>query len=156
VGLGANWTVTSTFSGGQPVTQAKEPAMLGSRTREARRGLTASILVVGLAFPVTVASASNAQAAAAPAAAVAAAPTVTRLADTELDPRALYFVSYDGLVNNASYQQDGILTYGGYQYAAWYTASRRAVIARRQLPSGAWQTLQLPHSLTINDSHNSI
>lgn len=116
--------------------------------RDIRRCITASIIAVGLTIPVTVASAGNALA--------AAGPTVTRLADTQLDPQALYFVSYDGIVNNASYQQDGILTFAGYQYAAWYTASRRVVVARRQLPSGAWQTLQLPHSLTVNDSHNSI
>jgi hypothetical protein len=88
--------------------------------------------------------------------AFAAAPVVTELSDTQLDAGALYFVSYDGLVNNASYQQSGILTYAGYQYAAWYTASRYAIVARRQLPSGGWQTLQLPHQLSTNDSHNSI
>jgi hypothetical protein len=116
--------------------------------RHVRGGLTASVIALGLAVPLGVAAPSSAQAAAAPA--------VTRLADTELDAQALYFVSYDGIVNVASYQQEGILTFAGYQYATWYTASRRAVIARRQLPGGAWQTLQLPHSLTVNDSHNSI
>ena len=39
--------------------------------------------------------------------AAAAAPGVTRLTDTQLDPAALYFVSYDGLVNNNSFQQNG-------------------------------------------------
>ncbi|CAM3539454.1 BNR repeat-containing protein [Kibdelosporangium persicum] len=90
-----------------------------------------------------------------PAAAVAA-PTVSLLRDTELDPTALYFVSYDGLVNNESYQQDAILSYAGYQYATWYTADRSAVIARRALPSGAWQKIVLPHKLSANDSHNVI
>jgi hypothetical protein len=87
---------------------------------------------------------------------LAAAPGVTRVSDTQLDPSAVYFVSYDGLVNNASYQQSGILTHTDYQYAAWYTASRHAMVARRQLPSGAWQAVQLPHQLSTNDSHNSI
>lgn len=84
------------------------------------------------------------------------APAVHRLRDTRLDPQALYFVSFDGLVNNGSFQQSGILSYKGYQYAAWYTADRSAVIARRKLPDGAWQRLTLPHKLTINDSHNVI
>jgi hypothetical protein len=88
--------------------------------------------------------------------AAAAAPMVTRLGDTLLDSSALYFVSYDGLVNNASYQQNAIVSYAGYQYAAWYTANRNAVVARRQLPSGAWQRVELPHALSTNDSHNSI
>jgi hypothetical protein len=96
---------------------------------------------------------------AAPAAAVA--PPVTRLGDTLLDSAAIYFVSYDGLVNNASYQQSGILTWGGFQYAAWYTGSRNAVLARRAVPSGsatpgAWERVTLGHRLSTNDSHNSI
>jgi hypothetical protein len=45
--------------------------------------------------------------------AAATAPPVVRLGDTQLDPAALYFVSYDGLVNNASYQQSGILSHAG-------------------------------------------
>jgi hypothetical protein len=89
-------------------------------------------------------------------AAPAAQPTVTLLRDTQLDPTALYFVSYDGLVNNESFQQDAILTYGGYQYTAWYTADRSAVVARRTLPAGAWQKVVLPHQLSTDDSHNVI
>src|SRR5262245_12030235 len=86
----------------------------------------------------------------------AAAPNVVLLSDTQLDPTALYFVSFDGLVNNASYQQSALVTSAGYQYAAWYTASRTAMVARRRLPSGPWELAALPHQLTTNDSHNSI
>lgn len=85
-----------------------------------------------------------------------AEPSATALGDTVLDPSALYFVSYDGLVNNGSYQQSGILTRGGYQYAAWYAADRSAVVGRRKLPSGAWEKAVLPHKLSTNDSHNTI
>ncbi len=88
--------------------------------------------------------------------ATAAAPAVTRIGDSLLDPSALYFVSYDGLVNNGSYQQSGILTRGGYQYATWYTADRSAVVARRKLPSAAWEKAVLPHRLSTDDSHNTI
>ena len=56
-----------------------------------------------------------------------------------LDAQAVYFVSYDGLVNNESFQQSGILTYEGYQYAAWYTADRIAVVGRRALGGSTWQ-----------------
>ncbi|HLL69701.1 MAG TPA: BNR repeat-containing protein [Micromonosporaceae bacterium] len=83
-------------------------------------------------------------------------PVVTRVGDTRLDASALYFVSYDALVNNTSFQQSAILTHAGYQYAAWYTSSRNAVIGRRQLPGGGWQVVTLSHRLTINDSHNVI
>ncbi len=80
----------------------------------------------------------------------------TKISDTQLDPTALYFVSYDGLVNNDSFQQSGILSYAGFQYATWYTADRSAVIARRQEPSGSWSTIKLPHQLSTDDSHNVI
>nr|MDT0660363.1 BNR repeat-containing protein [Micromonospora sp. DSM 115978] len=87
------------------------------------------------------------------------APPVTPLGDTRLDRTALYFVSYDGLVNTASYQQSGILTWAGHQYTAWYTASRQVVLARRPVGSGVtgdWRRLTLPHSLSTYDSHNTI
>lgn len=85
-----------------------------------------------------------------------AGPAVTLLRDTQLDPSALYFVSFDGLVNNESFQQDAILTNAGYQYTAWYTSDRSAVVARRRLPDGVWEKVALPHTLTVNDSHNVI
>jgi hypothetical protein len=85
-----------------------------------------------------------------------AAPAVTVVGDTLLDPAGLYFISYDGLVNNESFQQNGIVSFAGYQYAAWYRSNRNAVLARRALPSGSWQTLQLSHQLSTDDSHNVI
>jgi BNR repeat-containing family member len=83
-------------------------------------------------------------------------PAVTRLGDTVLDPAAIYFVSFDGLVNNESFQLNGIVTHAGHQYTAWYTADRTALLARRRLPAGPWQTLRLPHRLSADDSHNVI
>ncbi|MFD7657803.1 BNR repeat-containing protein [Actinosynnema sp. NPDC059797] len=77
------------------------------------------------------------------------------MSDTVLDSSALFFVSYDGVVNNNSFQQDAILTYAGYQYATWYTSSRNAVVARRKL-GGTWEKVTLPHRLAVNDSHNVI
>jgi hypothetical protein len=89
-------------------------------------------------------------------AAAADGPAATRLRDTRLDAQAIYFVSFDGLVNNASFQQSGILSYRGYQYAAWYHSDRQATLARRQLPNGSWRQIRLPHRLTVDDSHNVI
>ncbi|MFD0201700.1 MULTISPECIES: BNR repeat-containing protein [Saccharothrix] len=83
-----------------------------------------------------------------------AAPGVTLLSDTLLDQSALYFVSYDGLVNNNAFQ-DALITYNGHQYAAWYTSTRHAVVARRAL-GGSWEKAVLPHQLSANDSHNVI
>jgi len=85
-----------------------------------------------------------------------AAPKVTLTSNTLLDANGVFFISYDGVVNVNSFQLSGVLTYSNYQFAAWYTSSRTAVLARRQLPSGAWSTLQLPHTLSTSDSHNVI
>lgn len=88
--------------------------------------------------------------------------TVTPIADTLLDPTALYFVSYDGIVNNASYQQSGIITSAGFQYTAWYTGTREVAVARRSVPAGptgsasGWERLTVPHRLSTDDSHNTI
>ncbi|WHT22745.1 BNR repeat-containing protein [Crossiella sp. CA-258035] len=73
-----------------------------------------------------------------------------------LDSSALYFVSYDGVVNNNSLQQEAILTHKGHQYATWYTASRHAVIGRRPVGGSRWETVTLPHRLSVDDSHNVI
>ncbi|MGW7614265.1 BNR-4 repeat-containing protein [Streptomyces antimycoticus] len=89
-------------------------------------------------------------------AAAAPSPAVDELADTQLDAKAIYFESYDGLVNNNAFQKNGLLTYKGYQYVGWYTGDRSAVIGRRALSQKSWQTVTLPHRLTADDSHNVI
>lgn len=81
---------------------------------------------------------------------------MTRQSSTQLDASGIYFVSYDGLVNVESFQQSGVVSYNGYQYAGWYTSTRYAILARRQLPSGSWSTFQLPHQLSTDDSHNVV
>ncbi|MGR6968573.1 BNR repeat-containing protein [Streptomyces cynarae] len=83
-------------------------------------------------------------------------PSVSRTGTTTLDSQAIYFVSYDGLVNNNSFQKNGLLTYKGYQYAAWYTSTRNAVVARRRLGASTWSTVTLSHQLKSDDSHNVI
>ncbi|NBM14609.1 BNR repeat-containing protein [Streptomyces sp. GC420] len=113
-----------------------------------RRPLTAAVLVTALltalSLPGTAARAAD------------PAPAVSKVADTQLDSQALYFVSYNGLVNNNAFQKNGLLTHKGHQYAAWYTADRTAVVARRALGSANWQTVRLPHQLRYDDSHNVI
>ncbi|MGQ4387707.1 BNR repeat-containing protein [Streptomyces sp. SAS_270] len=83
-------------------------------------------------------------------------PSVTQTGTTTLDSQALFFVSYDGLVNNNSFQKNGLLTYKGYQYAAWYTSTRNAVVARRALGASSWSKVTLSHQLKSSDSHNVI
>lgn len=81
---------------------------------------------------------------------------MTLSSNTVLDSSGIYFVSYDGLVNVNSFQSSAVITHNGYQYAAWYTSSRAARLARRALPGGSWSSFALPHNLSTNDSHNVI
>jgi hypothetical protein len=109
-----------------------------------------TLLTGALAVPVLATAGTTARAAA------TRGPSVTPAGRTTLDSRAIYFVSYDGLVNNNSFQKNGILTHKGHQYAAWYTADRNAVVARRALGAGTWQTVRVGHTLRYDDSHNVI
>ncbi|MFJ8330257.1 BNR repeat-containing protein [Streptomyces sp. NPDC094437] len=108
-----------------------------------RRAVLTSALLAAVAAPGT-------------ARAAAPGPAVTARGTSQLDARALYFVSYNGLVNNNSFQKSGLLTYQGHQYAAWYTADRSAVVGRRALSSTSWATVTLGHRLKSDDSHNVI
>ncbi|MFJ9560975.1 BNR repeat-containing protein [Streptomyces fuscichromogenes] len=83
-------------------------------------------------------------------------PSVNKQQSTRLDPQAVFFVSYDGLVNNNSFQKNGLFTYKGYQYAGWYTSTGYAVIGRRVLGGSSWSTVTLSHQLKSSDSHNVI
>lgn len=81
---------------------------------------------------------------------------VIPLSNTVLDGAARGVLTYETFVNAAAYQQDGIMSYGGYQYVAWYNDNLHARIARRALPDGAWQTIELDYQLMADDSHNTI
>ncbi|MFE7073886.1 BNR repeat-containing protein [Streptomyces sp. NPDC057620] len=111
-----------------------------------RRTLLATALLGTVAAPALAGTAR----------AAAPGPSVTRTGTTTLDSQAIFFVSYDGLVNNNSFQKNALLTYKGYQYAAWYTADRNAVIGRRVLGASTWSTVKVGHTLRYDDSHNVI
>ncbi|MER6532843.1 BNR repeat-containing protein [Streptomyces sp900105755] len=107
----------------------------------------------------TVLGAAFAGASATPAGTAGAAgsgPSVSKQQTTRLDAQAIYFVSYDGLVNNNSFQKSGLLTYQDHQYAGWYTSTGAAVIGRRVLGGSSWSTVTLAHRLKSSDSHNVI
>jgi hypothetical protein len=66
-------------------------------------------------------------------------------------------VSYGGYLNGESFQQDGIVSYAGYQYAAFWNTARHVVLARRELPSGAWSALEFAdYTNSEGDAHNTI
>ena len=72
-------------------------------------------------------------------------------------------VSYGGYLNGESFQEDGILSYKGYQYTAFWNTNRQVVMARRKLsPSatdadGAWEKFDFTdYTNTEADAHNTI
>ena len=66
-------------------------------------------------------------------------------------------VTYTGYMNGESFQQEGIRTFNGWQYAVFWDSSSYVNISRRQLPSGAWQNIRFTDYRTSStDSHNVI
>ncbi len=63
----------------------------------------------------------------------------------------------DLYLNAMSYQQDALISYGGWQYATFYTRNRFVGVARRELPNGAWEICELTdYKQTSGDNHNTI
>ena len=86
-----------------------------------------------------------------------ATPSVSKNAEGLLSSSGLSLVSYGGYLNGEAFQQDGLVTFAGQQYAAFWNASHHVVLARRTLPSGAWQTLEFTdYTNTEGDAHNTI
>jgi hypothetical protein len=67
-------------------------------------------------------------------------------------------VSFGGYLNGQSFQQDGVLTYEGYQYAAFWNEPAQVVLARRPAGDGTWQYAVIaPDYVGLSgDSHRTI
>jgi hypothetical protein len=86
-----------------------------------------------------------------------ASAAVVKDGESLITESGLTIVSYGGYLNGESFQQDAIVTHAGYQYAAFWNTSRHAVVARRQLPEGDWETVELTdYANTADDAHNTI
>lgn len=82
---------------------------------------------------------------------------ITALAETMLTTQGLTVVSYGGYLNGESFQQDGIVTHAGVEYAAFWNSSRHVVLSGRTLPDGAWSSLELDdYTNSADDAHNTI
>jgi len=89
--------------------------------------------------------------------ALAAAPTVTQTSVTTLTTDGRTALTYTGYMNGESFQQDGLTTFGGWQYSAFWDQSGYVNVSRRKLPAGAWQNVRLTdYATTSTDSHNTI
>jgi BNR repeat-containing family member len=84
-------------------------------------------------------------------------PSVVKDGEVLLTNAGLTILSYGGYLNGESFQQDGIVSYNGYQYAAFWNTARNVVLGRRMLPSGAWSLVTLTdYTNTESDAHNTI
>jgi hypothetical protein len=89
----------------------------------------------------------------------------TLVDDSIIDPLAHNFatVSFSvPTVHGVTFQQDGVTTHKGWQYATYYqgnlaNSTGKVAVARRPLPHGEWQTLVLnDYTFSTNDSHNDV
>ncbi|MDA3874934.1 MAG: BNR-4 repeat-containing protein, partial [Kiritimatiellae bacterium] len=87
-------------------------------------------------------------------------PTLTVSSDSIVDASAMNFSTgrWGTSLNGQAFQQDGVVTYNGYQYAAYFDANKRPAVGRRALPSGAWETFSFNDygPITHTDAHNVI
>jgi hypothetical protein len=84
-------------------------------------------------------------------------PGAAKLREVELSHQGLTLVSYGGYLNGESFQQEGIVTYRGYEYTAFWNTARHVVLARRKLPDSAWASIELSdYTNSEDDAHNTI
>jgi BNR repeat-containing family member len=86
-----------------------------------------------------------------------AIPGITKDREGQVALSGLTLVSYGGYLNGESFQQDGIVSTGGYQYAALWNTNRHVVMARRSLPDGVWSKFEFTdYTNSADDAHNTI
>jgi hypothetical protein len=88
-------------------------------------------------------------------------PGVTKTQDTIVDTEAMTLgsaASYGYAINGLSFQQEVLCTYNGWQYVVYYNRYKHVCLARRQLPSGAWEKIEFTdYTLsTTTDAHNVV
>jgi hypothetical protein len=94
--------------------------------------------------------------------------SLTASVDMVLDPQALLMpanATYGRALNGISYQDSPIVSFNGYQYAAWYHYSdantERIYMGRRNLATNVWESFDLGKELSNGDApawdaHNAI
>ncbi len=90
---------------------------------------------------------------------------VTPVGDMALDVDALIMGTRGGFsdsINGRPFQQEALVTHGGYQFATWYHngAAQDVYLGRRELNGDTWETIDTGHNMVNGnqfwDAHNSI
>src|SRR6185312_12508078 len=59
-------------------------------------------------------------------------------------------------VNAVAFRTNSVITHGRVQYAAYYDAESRVVLARRDTGGTRWTVLHTPYAGDVADAHNAI
>lgn len=65
--------------------------------------------------------------------------------------------SFGSLPNGVTFARDMVTSHAGWQYLGYWNQNRHLALARRQLPNGAWETLEFTdYTNTTQDAHNAV
>jgi len=88
-----------------------------------------------------------------------AVPSAQKVSDTVVHAQGLTFASgiYGLCINGLAFQQEAVMSHNGWQYVTYYNAGRRICLSRRQLPAGAWETIEFSdYYFSGTDAHNVV
>lgn len=81
------------------------------------------------------------------------------VSDSVVDPSALNFAKgpFGTCINGQTFQQEGLISFNGCQYAGYFAAGGGLCVARRKLPAGDWEAIRFAdYSIHHNDVHNVV
>jgi hypothetical protein len=85
---------------------------------------------------------------------------VEKVQDTIVDAAALNFPEgpYGTCINGQTFQQEGLISFGKYQYAGYFADGGVLCVARRLLPGGNWESIRFDDYPRIrhHDVHNVV
>lgn len=84
---------------------------------------------------------------------------IEMISDSVVDHAALNFPSgpFGTCINGQTFQQEGIVSFNGCQYAGYFAAGGVLCAARRRMPDEAWQVIRFgDYSIRHNDVHNVV
>lgn len=82
---------------------------------------------------------------------------VATQARAELSLTTVTESAWDSNINGVSFQQDAVISYKGWQYAVYWSENQHVGVARRKLPDGSWENLELPdYTFTGDNAHYDI
>lgn len=85
------------------------------------------------------------------------APATPQVIDSIVDAEGLNFRqgTYGTCINGQTFQQEALVTFQGWQYAAYFRDGGVLCLARRQLPRGTWECIRFEDSVIRHtDVHN--